>query len=132
MKKAQVIKVKNIEVGTKEVYEILVGLKEKQKEIKNTRKVYYSKLSYYHALKYNMFFKNLLLHPLVLRKKWFSEEKHCLKTKKEIKELLRAVIEYELMVDVTKNTECLAKNERDIVIKVFGSLLQKKTSDVPC
>lgn len=122
VRKAQIIKVKDKDLNTKEVFDILTGLKKKQKEIKNTEKVFFPQISFYHALKYNIFYKNLLLHPLVLKKKGFSEEKRCLKTKKELEALLKSVLEYEL---TTTDKEFLLKEERDAIIQAFRTLQKK-------
>lgn len=116
--KASFLKVKNMEADTKEVEGYIQGLKKKQCEIRGEEKNYYSILTFYHALKYNIFFNNLLLHPLVLKKKNFYEEKKCVKTKKQIKELLAKVCEYEIM----KDKIFLETHERDAIIQIYKKL----------
>jgi hypothetical protein len=97
----------------------LEEIKAKQKELDNVEELYYPTLSFYTALKYDILFKNLLLHPLVLSKKSvFDEDKYTIKSKEQVKTMLQKVIEYEL----TESVSHMIPQERDKLIQIFRKL----------
>ena len=112
------IKVKDIKVGTDEIVTYMVALKEKQKEIKDTEKLYYSDITLHAALKYKLFITNFLLHPLVLKTKDVFTNKECISEKDEVRELVREVLEYEIMEEKTY----LTQSERDTIISIFKKM----------
>ena len=123
------MRVKNPDTLTKEVIATLKEMKQRQKEVEDKEEVIYSSISFYLALKNNIFYKNLFLHPLVLKTKLFFEEKEMIK-EETLNEFFQSIIEYELTADNTY----LTKLERDSLIKIFkkrqGSISGKlKTSD---
>lgn len=118
------VKIKNIDTEA-QVLSFLVELKEKQKKLANKDKVCYSSISLHTALKKNIFFTNLLLHPVILKVITYTEERVVCK-EEELESKLREVIEYEL----TSDSEYLTKNERDKIIKVHKSLNKKRNGKV--
>ncbi|MEO6303756.1 MAG: hypothetical protein ABIP51_11360 [Bacteroidia bacterium] len=114
------IKVKTEETR-KEIVDFLTELKEKQLDISETNEIYYPKLSLYLALKKKIFFKNLLLHPLVLINVPFYYKKNKIK-ESELEFLLLELIEFEL----TEKVVFLSIQERDKIIKIHKSLKTKR------
>jgi len=123
------MKVKQIDTLTKEVIATLKEIKIKQKNMEDKEHIAYSSISFYLALKHNIFYKNLFLHPLVLKTKMFFEDKDMIK-EENLNDFFQSIIEYELTADTT----FLSTLERDSLIKIFkkkqNSLSEKnKTSE---
>lgn len=112
------IKVKDEVVDTQSLIAYMTRLKEKQKELKDTRKVYYSHIALHAALKYKVFLPDFLLHPLVLVTKSAFEPKACITTKEDVVDLLRQVIEYE----ITEPEAFMPTNVRDKIISIFKKM----------
>ena len=100
-----------------EVLDFLKSLRIKQKEIETEKKVYYPSISLYIALKHKIFFKNLLLHPKVLDKRFFYDNRKVELSTSELADKLATVLEYEFTVN-----ELLSDKERDKIIKVHKKL----------
>src|SRR5258708_4387211 len=90
------ITVKNIEAETANVSKFLREMKKKQKEVESEEVTIYPKISLYTALKHKIFFINLLLHPEILIKKKFYQEKKQLMDNVSLKEELGKVLQYEM------------------------------------
>jgi hypothetical protein len=110
------LKVKD-EEAKGEVLEFLKSLRLKQREIETEKKIYYPSISLYLALKHKMFFKNLLLHPMVLEKRFFYDNKKIELTTEELIDRLTLVLEYEFTEE-----ETLSVIERNRIIKVHKKL----------
>lgn len=115
------IKIKNLSVDNEEMIKFLKGLKIKQKNIEDKESLFYPKISLYTTLKYNIFFKNFLLHPIVLKSKKYYEDKNIVDKIEDIVELLGKTLTFEL----TENITYLTVNERDQLVKVHKKLLKK-------
>lgn len=112
------IKIKDIKVGTEEILSYLSSLKDKQKKVIDKDNIFYPKISLYIALKHKILFKNLLLHPKVLREKKFYQDKNQIITSNSLRGILSEVLEFEL----TSNDETLSTEERNEIIKVFKKI----------
>ena len=100
------------------------SLKKKQKELEEKEQIYYPCITLYSALKYNIFYTNLLLHPCILKEKDFSDDNEYAE-ESGLKKELEKVIEYEL----TETQPFLLKTERDEIIKVFRKLQKKEEKE---
>ena len=114
------IKVKTKEIEN-EIISFLIELKEIQKDISETEQICYPKLSLYLAIKNKIFFKNLLLHPVILVMSSVYGNKEKIK-ESELELLLLKTLEYEF----TESQVFLIKPEIDTVIKVHKRLKNKR------
>jgi hypothetical protein len=122
------IRVKDLEVSSKEVYEFLKILKEQQKTYSSTSKIVYPKISLYLALKNKIFYAKLLTHPLILKEKKFYEDKKQIEDELSLKEELVKVLEYEM-----SDKGVLPIEERTHLIKLFSKLqkkFEKESADI--
>lgn len=120
------IKIKNIEEDTQQVLNFLQELKIKQQLTSNKERTAYPKIALHTALKYKVFFSNLLLHSKVLTEKFFYEEKKQIEDVTLLKDKLGEVLEFEMI----SGKETLTLEERTKIIKLFSTLKKKVEKEV--
>lgn len=95
----------------------ITSLRERQHELKLERKNYYPSITMHTALKYRIFFPNLLLHPKVLEARHFYENRTETLLPEELAIKIANVLEYEFL-----EKETLTKKEQERLIKLHKKL----------
>lgn len=115
------LKIKDQDYSKLEVIKYLKLLKDFQKKQTSQEITIYSKLPLYFAVKYKIFYKNILLHPLLILERKFFEEKKQINNEIDLIETLGEILKFE----VTSNAEVLSVTERTLMIKIFNKLKKK-------